>query len=829
MANSNDTDSSSRSRTPGPLSPEALYKRCDPGLFEFDTTAELEDLDVTVGQTRALAALDFGVRMRAHGYNLFVLGRTGSQRHRIVAEYLKTHAPDTMTPWDWCYLNNFDDDRKPVAVRLPAGRGTALRRDMAHLIDELRGAIPAAFDSDQHRTALAEINQEFEDRHRAAIEKIQDEAKQHDLSVVSTPQGFAIAPTRGGELIPDEEFERLPAEEKKRRTEDMERMSEKLRQHIEQLPQWNKERRDRIKTLHRELTDSAAGKLIDQLKTRYAEFPKVVAYLDALKEDVLANAKDFHPRDEQAMVLPGITPQTSLARYEVNLLVGHESEEPPPIIYENNPSVQNLLGRVEHVAQFGALVTNFTMILPGALHKANGGYLILDAERLLMEPLAWSALKRALQAREIKIESLGQLMSLVSTVSLEPEPIPLDLKIILIGERMIYYLLSEYDSDFSELFKVAADLENRLDRTPENTKLYGHLIGNLARREKLPPLSRKAVARVIEHSARLLGDAEKLTTRLRDVSDLLREAGFWAREENAATIEAEHVQQAIDAHIHRLDRMRSEIQEEIQRNDILIDTDGAKVGQINGLSVLGVGDFSFGQPSRITSSVRVGDGTIVDIERETELGGAIHSKGVLILSSYLRSKYATTIPLSISASLVFEQSYGGVEGDSASVAETCVLLSAIAEVPIKQALAVTGSVNQHGRVQVIGGVNEKIEGFFDTCNARGLTGEQGVLIPQDNVQHLMLRHDVVAAVRAGRFNIYPIATVDDALTLLTGVAAGTRDEHGEYPDGTVNHRVEEQLRKLAKVRQKFDMPIRKKKKRKKHSKPASADDDRGSA
>ena len=458
----------------------------------------------------------------------------------------------------------------------------------------------------------------------------------------------------------------------------------------------------------------------------------------------------------------------------------------------------------EHIAQFGALITNFTMILPGALHKANGGYLILDADRVLMEPLAWSALKRVLAAREVKIESVGQLLSLVSTVSLEPEPIPADVKVILIGERWVYYLLSAWDAEFSELFKVAADLEDRIDRSAENVRQYGQMLGNLARAEGLLPLTRAGVARTVEHGARMQGDAEKLTTRLRDVTDVVREANFWAREENAAVIDAAHIQKAIDARIGRLDRIRCEIQEEIRRDTVLIDTGGAKMAQVNGLSVIEIGNFRFGRPSRITASVRVGDGTIVDIERETELGGPIHSKGVLILSSYLRARYAADLPLSIGASLVFEQSYGGVEGDSASIAETCALLSAISGLPIRQSLAVTGSVNQHGMAQVIGGVNEKIEGFFDICKLRGLNGEQGVIIPRDNVQHLMLREDVVAAAEQGRFRVFAVASVDEAIELLTGIPAGVRDESGRFPVDTVNFRVETRLRELAELRRKFD-------------------------
>ena len=789
---------------PAALAATDLYTHCAPDVFAFATTAELPETDVIVGQSRALAALDFGVRIRNHGYNLFVLGRSGSERHRILEEFLNARAAEAHTPDDWCYLNNFDDERKPVAVRLPPGRATELRHDMLRLIDDLRAAIPAAFDSDQHRSGIAEINQEFEDRVRASLEQLQAQAKERELSLVSTPHGFGLAPTEHGELLSDEAFERLPADEKKRKTDAMEAMSTLLREHIEQLPRWHKERRDKIRALQRDVIGLAVGQLIDQLKAKYSELHVLDTHFDALRENVLENAKDFIEPEEDAAQLGTKAAPASLQRYHVNVLVGHTDGDRAPVVYENNPSVQNLLGSVEHEAQFGALTTNFTMILPGALHKANGGYLILDAERLLVEPLAWAALKRALAARQIKIESLGQLLSLVSTASLEPEPIPLDVKVVLVGERYIYYLLSEYDPEFAELFKVAADFENRIDRSADNVQLYARLLGNLARREDLLPLTRDAVARTIEHAARLLGDAHKLTTRLRDVADVVREANYWATADSASAIDAGHIQRAIDAQIHRLDRLRSEIQEEITRQDVLIDTDGANVGQVNGLSVLGVGQFSFGQPSRITANVRVGDGTIVDIERETELGGAIHSKGVLILSSYLRTKYAAETPLSMSASLVFEQSYGGVEGDSASVAETCALLSAISGVPIKQSLAVTGSVNQHGRVQVIGGVNEKIEGFFDVCNTRGLTGEQGVLIPRENVQHLMLRHDVVAAVAAGRFHICPITTVDEAIELLTGVPAGERNAADKFPPGSVNELVENRLRRLAEIQREFD-------------------------
>ena len=788
-----------------PLPPGKLYTRCEPASLGFETTADLPATDVMIGQERALTAIDFGVRIPDQGYNLFVLGKSGSRRHNIVETFLQQISDrDQREALDWCYINNFDDERRPIALSLPAGRGAALRRDAAQLIEDLQGAIPAIFESEQHESGIAEINQEFEEKVRASLSTLHEEAQKHDLSLVQTPHGFAIAPTADGKLISDEQFEQLPEEEKERRAAAMEAMSEEMRKHIEELPRWQKERRDRIKALHRDLVGLTVDQLIAPIKGRYAEFGKLVDYFDRLREDVIGNTKLFQP-DEESVPGAGMAyGEASLRRYQINLLVDRSEDAHPPIIYENNPSVAKLFGTIEHLAQFGALITNFTMIVPGALHKANGGYLIIDAERVLMEPFAWSALKRALAAREIRIESIGQLMNVVSTVSLEPDPIPADLKVILIGERRLYYLLTEYDAEFSELFKVAADFEDRVDRSGERIREYAQMLGNLARSHDLLPLTNRAVARTIEHGARLLGDSEKLTTRIRDVTDVVREANFRARQDGAPHIDAEHIEGAIDAQIARLDRIRGEMHEAIARDTVLIDTSGERIAQVNGLSVLELGGFRFGQPSRITASARVGDGTIVDIERETELGGPIHSKGVLILSAYLRGKYAAEMPLSVSASLVFEQSYGGVEGDSASIAETCALLSAIGEIPIRQSLAVTGSLNQHGHAQVIGGVNEKIEGFFDVCASRGLTGDQGVIIPADNVKHLMLRRDVVAAVEKGEFNVYPIASIDEAIELLTGVAAGERDDHGRYPVASVNGIVEKRLKKLTKLRQSFD-------------------------
>jgi len=802
---------------PRRLRPEALYRHCDPASLGFSTTEELDDPGFAVGQDRAVEALDFGVRIRKDGFNVFVLGPAGSYRHAIVEQFLRTRAPKPTESPDWCYVHNFDDERKPVALRLPPGRASMLRRDMERLVEELHEAIPAAFESEHYRNSVAEIDQELEDRHRSALETLQQEARRENVSLIRTPHGFAIAPIRNGEILSDAQFEKLPAEEQEQTRRAMNAVSEKLRQHIERLPEWHKERRERLKKLNREITEMAAGRAIAEVEAKYSELPDVLGYLARVREDLLENAHLFRPPElpmgapPVPFPVPGMRGapghDAALRRYAVNVVVDHSVDRGAPIVYEQHPSLQNLVGRIEHRAQFGALITDFTMIRPGALHRANGGYLVLDADRVLSEPFAWTALKRALFAKEIRIETAGEMLSLVSTVSLEPQPIPLDLKIVLIGERLIYYLLSELDSDFADLFKVAADFENRIDRTDESSKLYGRLIGALVRSDGLLPFNAEAVARVIEHAARLLGDSEKLTTRIRDIADLLRESSYRAEQQGAAIVEPAHVKQAIDAQIRRVDRLREEFQEEIERNDLVIDTSGKKIGQVNGLSVFGLGGYHFGQPTRITANVRIGDGQIVDIERETELGGAIHSKGVLILSAYLGARYASDTPLSMHASLVFEQSYGGVEGDSASVAETCVLLSALAELPIKQSLAVTGSVDQHGRVQVIGGVNEKVEGFFETCKRRGLTGEHGVLIPKDNVKHLMLREEVVEAVRAGLFHVYPIATVDEAITLLTGVPAGERNSRGQFPPNTVNYRVERRLKDFARKREEMSQEI----------------------
>jgi lon-related putative ATP-dependent protease len=787
---------------PEPLKPEALYKRCDPGLFSFETTAELPDLSEVIGQARAIGAVHFGVNIRREGYNLYVMGPPGIGKHTLVRQFLQQKAGACTTPDDWCYVNNFETPHKPHALRLPPGRGMELKHDMEKLVEELGIVLPASFEGDEYRSRIQALEEELKEHQEKDFSSLAEEAGKQNVKLFRTPSGFAFAPMKDDEVLGPDEFEKLPKEEQERIEHIVAALQEKLQVLIRQIPLWRKETREKVKDLNRETSMAAVNHLIEEIKQRYTDLPRVVEYLAAVEQDVINNVRNFVHSDESAEGMPDGKGE-SLHRYQVNVLVDNKETEGAPIVYLDNPTYLNLVGRAEHIAQFGTLITDFTLIKSGALHQASGGYLLVDAYKLLTHSFAWEGLKRALYSSEIRIESLEKMLSLVSTVSLEPEPIPLDVKVVIIGDRMTYYLLHEYDPDFAELFKVAADFEGRIPRTDDNKQIYAQLIATLTRKEKLRPFDRGAVARVIEHGSRLVEDTEHLTAHMRSIADVLREADYWAGEAGHEVVGAVDIEQAIDHQIHRSSRVREHLQDEIRRGTIMIATDGAQVGQINGLSVLSMGDFAFGQPSRITATVHIGEGHVVDIEREVELGGAIHSKGVLILSSFLAARYATQHPLALSASLVFEQNYGMVDGDSASLAELCALLSALAGLPVLQSFAVTGSVNQHGQVQPIGGVNEKIEGFFDVCRLKGINGKQGVLIPASNVKHLMLRQDVVQAVAEQKFRIFAVETVDQALGLLLDAEAGVADADGNWPEDSINGRVQQRLSEMADIRASF--------------------------
>jgi len=777
---------------PEPLEPRQLYTTCDPQSFSFTSTADLDGEIKISGQERAREAIRFGVGMKQSGFNLFALGPSGTGKQTALEQYLQDIAPHEPVPDDWCYVYNFENSRQPNAIALPAGKACRFSHEMKELVEGLFSTIPGAFSSEEYQEQEKVIKEQFSEQQASAIEELEKKAAEHDIALIRTPSGFAFAPLKKGEVLNAEAFMRLKEAERNAIEKEIANLKGAMQSIMMQIPKLQRETQAKLKELNQQVASFAVKPLFAELKNSYQDQPAVALYLDAVEKDVVENFNQFLEKESSSPMMP-IGPgelknkaSQQLHRYSVNVIIDNSKTKGAPVIYEDKPSTQNLVGDIEHLAQMGMLVTDFTLIKSGALHRANGGYLILDARRLLLEPLAYEALKKAIRTRQIRIESLAQLYGMASTVSLDPEPVPLNTKIILLGERRLYYILSSHDPDFNELFKVAADFDDEMDRNEESHLSYAGFISSIVRREKLRHLDKYAVARMTEYGARLSGDSEKLSTHIQSITDLIHESNFYAAENDHELITPDDVKQAIEARKYRAGRIPGKIQEAILRNTILIDTESEKVGQINGLAVYILGDQSFGKPSRITASIKLGKGEVVDIEREVEMGGPIHSKGVMILSGFLGGRFGEQQPLSLSASLVFEQSYGGVDGDSASSAELYALLSAISGKPIQQSFAVTGSVNQYGEVQAIGGVNEKIEGFFDLCQQRGLSGKQGVLIPASNVRNLMLREDIVAAVTEGKFSIYPVTHVDEGIEILTGVPAGEKLDDGRYPEGTIN-------------------------------------------
>ncbi len=783
------------------LQADALFRATDAQTLGFRSTAELPDIDSAMGQDRAIAAIEFGVGIQREGYNLYVAGPTGIGKRTLVDQLLARHAGERGEASDWCYVNNFDDPSRPRSLALPPGKGVQLKRDMEKLIERMLVTVPNVFRGDEYRRRISDIQEEYQEREGKLFGELNEEARGKGMVVIRTPGGYTIGPVREGKLMTPAQFNDMAKEEQDLAKTVIEELNRKLKSIIENIHDWQEESVERVKGIDNEFIHDIIDPMMAALKSRYQMYPGVMEFLGAAHQDMAENIWDFMPNEQQE----GSTPLRKKIfamehlRYHVNVLVDHDGKTGVPVLYEDNPTLQNVIGRIEHIAQMGTLVTNFSLIKPGALHRANGGYLVLDARKVLMNSFVWDALKRAIRSREIRIESIERILSLVSTTSLEPEPIPLDVKIVLVGDRYIYHLLKEYDPEFSLYFKVNADFSDSMDRSPEAVALYARVIATLARREKARALSAGGVARVIDQCARDAEDSHKLSLHLGDLVDLILQADFWAARENIALIEARHVDQAIAQRRFRNNRYQELLAEQIHKGVMLLATEGMQVGQINGLSVIQLGDYAFGRPSRITATARLGSGKLIDIERETELGGPLHSKGVMILSSFLARRYAQSQPLALSASIVFEQSYGRVDGDSASMAELVALLSAIAGIPIRQDLAMTGSVNQLGEMQAIGGVNEKIEGFFDVCAARGLSGTQGVLIPASNVQHLMLKPEVVEACRAGRFHVHAASSVDDAIALLTGTPAGAMREDGSFEAGSVNERVRARLNELAEI------------------------------
>ncbi len=790
-----------------PLPPDRLARRCDPAGFGFTTTADLADLEEVVGQDRAVEAVEFGIGIRQQGFNLYAMGPEGLGKYSLVRQVLLSRAPAEPVPDDWCYIHNFANPRRPQALRLPPGRGRQFKERIGQLDRELQAAIPAAFESEDYRSHREALETALKDRRDSALQAFEERAATQGIALLRTPIGVGLAAVRDGKPMERDDVAKLPEAERERLAKATEALETELGELIQRtFPKWEREARATIREIGETVTRRAVGHLIDEVRRHYRDSQPILAYLEALETDVVANAEEFlaaaQPRELQSLLAARLENGAVFRRYQVNLLVDHAEAIGAPVVFEDLPTQPNLLGRVEHAAQLGALVTDFTLIRAGALHQANGGYLVLDARRLLTQPYAWEELKRALRAGEIRIEPLGDRFGL-ATVSLEPEPIPLDAKVVLIGDRQVYYLLAAYDPDFLELFKVQADFEDEIRREPGTEQQYARLLATIAARAGLRPLEAAAVAAVIDRASRLAGDSERLSTHMRRMTDLLREADDRTAKAGRPSITARDIAETIEAQVRRASRIHERTLEEIARGTMLVATSGEAVGTANGLSVISLGEVAFGQPSRITASVRLGDGEVVDIEREVHLGGPIHSKGVLILAGFLGDRYGRSRPLTVRASLVFEQSYGGVEGDSATLAETCALLSAIGGVPLRQSLAITGSLNQRGEVQPVGGVNEKIEGFFDVCAARGLDGSHGVIIPAANVPHLMLRDDVLKAVGEGRFAVWAVSAIDEALELLAGVDAGVRDTDGTYPASSVNGQVEAGLAALAERAREF--------------------------
>lgn len=787
---------------PIPLPTEALYRPADLAGLAFTTTADLAPIDGLQSQPRARDALQFGTEMAVRGFNIFAIGAGGARLLQAMRPMLEQAAQSRPCPSDWVYVNNFITPHRPIAIRLPAGRAPALRAAMRELIEDLKAALPAAFEAESYQTRRGAIEQTFRTESEAAFAGVTTEATARGLVIVRTQTGFAIAPAKDGTIVPPDEFSKWTEAQRTATQAAITEIEKGLEQTLRGLPRLEKAQRDQLRTLNQETARFTVAPQIEEAGAGFIDNPAVRDFLTAVAADLEENVQLFvaaPPTGEEAAM--AASRAQALARYDVNVLVTQTGDTScAAVVEELHPTLGNLLGRVEYRSEQGALTTNFRLIKPGSLHRANQGILLIEARALLSEPLSWPALKRALIRQEITIEDAARFSGQTATISLEPDPIPLDIKIVLFGERSLYHLLADADPEFAQHFKVLADFDDAIARTPENEAALARIVAGLARERHLLPLDRGGMARVIEHAARRADDQAKLTLLTEDMLDLVAEAGHLAGRDHRPVVARVDVDRAIAEQARRASRVQENGRETILRDIALIETAGTRVGQINGLSVYQLGSHSFGTPMRITCRVRPGTGRIVDIEREVALGGPLHSKGVLILAGFLGGRYALDAPMSLSASLVFEQSYGGVDGDSASSAELYALLSALSEQPLRQDLAVTGSVNQHGVVQAIGGVNDKIEGFFDICRARGLTGTQGVMIPHANAQHLMLRADVVTACAEGVFAIYPIQDIDQGIALLTGCAAGQRGPDGTYPAGSINRLVEDRLLRFASAR-----------------------------
>jgi lon-related putative ATP-dependent protease len=789
------------------LSPEKLRLECPPDQVGCETSADLGPVDGIIGQDRALKALKFGVEMKGKGFNVYVAGPPITGKRPAARSFLENIAKSRPVPPDWVYVNNFENPYEPKTLKLPAGRARVFQKDLKNLVDQAKRAVPAALQNDEFTSRGNNITKKAVAERNQILSDLNKQAAVHGYTVRMTQLGITIVPVVDGKTLSQEEFDTLPARVKKKYEQSRDTVRAALDKAGKEVNDLDAKTLEELKKLRDDSVRYAIGGLMTNIVSRYEALPEIVQHLNEVRDDIMENTELFtpgaaeeKPEAEQQSPLERNVPDFLFRRYDVNVIVDNSELKGAPVISEDNPTVTNLLGKFENESRFGALTTDFTLIKGGSIHRANGGYLILGAVELLKNQFSYDGLKRVLQSGSILIEATGERLGVASTKTLVPQPIPLNVKVILVGDHDIYQALYTQDPDFGILFKVKAHFDDSIERNDQNQKTYGSFVHSLAEREGLNHLEAKALAKVVEYGSRLAEDQTKLSTKFPEIADLVREANFYAVQDEAKLVKDVHIKKALDEKVYRSNLLDEKVKEMIERGIILIDTSGAQVGQVNGLSVISLGDFDFGQPSRITASLGLGRRGIIDIERESRMGGQTHTKGVLIISGYLENKYAHDKPLSLSCRLVFEQSYGGVDGDSASSTELYAILSALSELPVKQNLAVTGSVNQKGIVQAIGGVNEKIEGFFSTCKAKGLKGNEGVMIPSSNVQHLMLNEEVVEAVRQGKFHIYPVSTIDEGIEILTGVNAGQMKNDGTYEPGTVHYRVN---KRLAEMNQRF--------------------------
>ncbi len=779
---------------------ERLYKACDPASMGGANSSQIKTLQTIIGQERAVRALRFGLGIKENGFNIYVSGRAGTGRITAIKRFLEEVAEKDPVPFDTCYVNNFHDSYRPQVLLLPAGHAVKFRADMDRFVVEVARDIRSAFESEEYGARREEVVKKTEEEKRQLLEGLNEQALKLSFSLQASPAGLLAIPLHKGKPITEAEFVGLKPEEREEITKTRQTLDATIESTLRQVKSLDKDAAEGLQKLDREVATYAIRHSLQDMQQKHEGVEAIQSYLEHVQADILTHIRDFMPEPEDGSVLPAPFSrgrQDPLKKYLVNVLVDNSERRGAPVVIERNPTYTNLFGKIEQEANLGALTTDFSLIRPGAMHRANGGYLVLPIEEVISSPLSWDGLKHALQNSEVTIEDATEKLGFMIARSLRPEPVPLNIKVILIGRAEIYQLLLEHDESFQELFKVKADFDTRMERTEEHLNDYAAFISRLCENEHQKHFDASAMARVVEYGSRLAEDQEKLSTHFGKIADLIREASYYATAESAPFVSATHVRKAIDERFYRSALVQERIREMILRGEIKIDVDGKKCGQVNGLSVIQLGDIEFGQPNRITVSIGLGREGLINIEREAMLSGPIHTKGVLILSGYLADKYAQDKPLSLAARLVFEQSYSGVEGDSASSTELYAILSALSGLPVEQAIAITGSVNQKGEVQAIGGVNEKIEGFFAVCQAKGLTGRQGVIIPESNAQNLALREDVVEAVKDCAFHVWPVTNIDEGIEILTGVRAGERLPEGGFEEGTVHALVDGRLKELA--------------------------------